>query len=629
MTKLVGPASSGSKGAPTNPAGQTWARSMVVPRHDLGRRRGPVANMTLRTWSDLRQEKQERRLQPRLSYQADPRGIIEPPYNLETLVNLLAENPDYYRVVDQFATDVAGRGWDLIDAEDPLGAEELMPGGDIERAAARDAVTIAERIAATKRFEALGRDFNGLPVPLREIAKAVVADFQAIGDGYLEPLRDPTQPSMVNPAVGQISGLYHVPGMLMRKTIHGGAIQLDEAGREVAFFRPFGSQPTGMALMDATEARITGAEAGELKHEIKNFRRYNAAELFYGVPPIISALAHVYGNIFSETRNVRYFFNRAMPDWLVEIKAARSTFNDDGTNAILDQYENAILEHMHFILQGDDQRTLMLRLPTGEIETKWEKLDTGLDDKDFLLGFRTANRDVIIGVYRMPPHRIGIVETASLGTGSGESQEETYKHSQLDPQQEMLEEFFNAILDDWGYKSIRFKFNEIDVIDELREWQMFAIASATGSLSVNEERTWISEIRKTQDFDDVDEDIATLPKWIVEQQSAQMLGATFPGPGVPTFRGSSSPLEMDRETEDPNTGQPMNEKPADGEVQRPRLPVTMMNAVDPAYVNQRGEISRRFRERVAERRRAIMAATRAATKPRPIPAGVSGNDRDG
>jgi capsid portal protein len=575
--------------------------------------------MSLRTWSDLRQEKQDR-VQAGLIYQADPRGIIEPPYNLETLVNLLAENPDYYRVVDQFATDVAGRGWDLVDAEDPMGGAELLPGGDVERAAARDAATMAQRIEAKKRLEALGRDFNGLPVPIRELAKAAIADYQAIGDGYFEVHRDPTKASAKNPALGQISSLFHLPGMLTRKTIYGGYVQLDESGREVAFFRPFGSQPTGgTALMDATEARISGVEPGAVKDEVKNFRRYNAAELFYGVPPIISALAHVYGNIFSETRNVRYFYNRAMPDWLVEIKANRATFNDDGSNAILDQYETAILEHMHFILQGDDQRTLVLRIPTGEIETKWEKLDTGLADSDFLLGYRTANRDVIIGVYRMPPHRIGIVETASLGTGSGESQEETYKHSQLDPQQEMLEEFFNAILDDWGFQAVRFKFNEIDVIDELREWQMFAIAAATGAASINELRTWMSEIRKDQDFEDVDEDVANIPMWIVEQQSAQMLGGTFPGPtgGLPAEtpvrgEGSARPVLEGEEEEEAATQRPPLPTQAGA-------PVSMALAVDPAYARIRREMAERFRSQVAERRRTLQLAARGK------PVVVSGN----
>jgi hypothetical protein len=69
----------------------------------------------------------------------------------------------------------------------------------------------------------------------------------------------------------------------------------------------------------------------------------------------------------------------------------------------------------------------------------------------------------------------------------------------------------------------------------------------------------------------------------------------------------------------------MNELPPEDGTQRPRLPVTMMNAVDPNYSRIRSEMAERFRSRVAERRRAIMAAS-AATKPRPIAVGGNGGD---
>lgn len=593
MADITGPGAS----VPARTDGEKqWTRSLIVPRPGMGR--GPVASFGIRHAWDERQAKQERRSRmPTQDFRMGARGIIEPPYDLDTLAELLSDNPDYYRVVDQFATDVAGRGWDLIDAEEGPPAT-----GTFDEDRAFDVEATRERLEAMRRFKTFGRDFMGQEIPLHELAKQGIFDYQGFGEGYTEVVRS------------KLTGLYaagfHLPSRLVRKRWDGTYVQIDETSREVAFFRVFGSNPDDpLSRHSGEEARIAGVLEGELKNELVEFRRYHSAELYYGVPPIITALAHVYGNIFSEARNVRYFYNRALPEWVVTMKANKATFNEDGTNAILDQYEQAILEHMMYVIQGTgDYRTLILRLPTGEVEISWEKLDVGIEDKDFLLGYQGHNRDVIIGVYRMPPHRIGIIETASLGSGSGESQEESYKRGQLDPQQGMVEDFYNAILDDWGFKRIRYKLREIDVIDELRQMQLLTMADATGALSINMILEWLSRIVPDQDFPPRDDDIADIPKWMVEQQTAGLMAGAM-GFGeeeevVPEEDLAGIPGPVAAQLGDGNGGPP----------RRLSMPLSMSAAVDQKYRSLSRDIAATYRRNVQARRRELLEAS----QPKPV-----------
>lgn len=491
-----------------------------------------------------------------------PTDLIEPPYDLSRLVSLLFDSPDFYAVVDQLSTDTTGLGWDLPDRE-----LRFQPVEQPEAERIIDTEAAAQRAAAGPFLEGIATDFVGKPITIETLCKCSSTDKESTGQGYIEVASDE--------AAMQTLGLFHIATPFVRRRVDGSFAQIDDAGREVAYFRPFNSSPDApTSRYTLEEARkVEGAEVGALKNELADFRHYHAAELHYGVPPIVSALAAVYGNIFSDSRNVRYFVNRALPDWLVEIRAQRSAFqNVQGKDfSMVDQYEQAIMEHMQYVLQGDDYRVLTLRLPTGEIETTWTKLNTDLKDQDFQV-YQMRNRDIIIRVYRVLPHRLGIIEAASLGTGTGETQEQTYKNAQIDPRQQEFERFFQVILDRNGFHLVSLKFRELDVTDEAREMSLLQQADTTGVLSINELREWLSRIVKEQDFPPMDEDYATVPKYVLEQQAAGMLAA-----GMAPMLGGAQP---------------------------------QVASIDPEYANIFRVVHARMSDRIQRRREALAAAGR-------------------
>jgi len=141
--------------------------------------------------------------------------------------------------------------------------------------------------------------------------------------------------------------------------------------------------------------------------------------------------------------------------------------------------------------------------------------------------YRKDNRDEILRSQGMQPGRLGIVESGNIGSGSGESQIEVYKTSTVKPPQEMLERQINAILHanepaGLGLKTVNFKFDEIDSIDEAREASIANLLAQTGWLTVNEGRAYASQFLKIH-LDPIEEPWADLPMQIVVPQLATIM----------------------------------------------------------------------------------------------------------
>lgn len=86
--------------------------------------------------------------------------------------------------------------------------------------------------------------------------------------------------------------------------------------------------------------------------------------------------------------------------------------------------------------------------------------------------------DGIIRVYGVPPQLYGKIETANLGSGSGDSQKKDWK-STFEGESVYVENAFNNTLKQYGF-SERFHFKNIDVIDELYDAQVAQIYLQSG-----------------------------------------------------------------------------------------------------------------------------------------------------
>lgn len=100
-------------------------------------------------------------------------------------------------------------------------------------------------------------------------------------------------------------------------------------------------------------------------------------------------------------------------------------------------------------------------------------------------------RDMVITAFGAQPAMVGVIETANLGTGSGESQKKNFKDT-LQGRASFIEGAFNKALGHNGFEEL-FKFSDLDIEDKLNRAQIEDIRLKNGSLSINEVRSTYGE----------------------------------------------------------------------------------------------------------------------------------------
>ena len=338
---------------------------------------------------------------------------------MKRLAELLYHSPDYFATVDQMALDVAGE-WMLVDRK------LAGVGGHFSAGAYMDDFARAQAEEAEPWLNGLTCDFSGERISVMDFGLMLEGDWFSQGNAYCGIVR-----SMID---GKPVKLIHIPAYLIRRSAKGGTyVQISEGGRPLAYFRRFGSSPTDPAnALTALEAGLVGRPMGSPKGELMDFRRYHPAERYYGVPPIVSAFNQVAGNIFASNRNVRFFVNRAMPDYVVMIKADSAAFDNPMDKSLIDAAQTALEDHMEYMVKGQDHKTLTLTLPTGNVGIEFMRVGDLPSDQEWGQ-YQKDNRDTILRVYRIRPEELGIIETASLGSGTGENQAERYKRRRSNP----------------------------------------------------------------------------------------------------------------------------------------------------------------------------------------------------
>lgn len=95
-------------------------------------------------------------------------------------------------------------------------------------------------------------------------------------------------------------------------------------------------------------------------------------------------------------------------------------------------------------------------------------------------------RDNIIQCFGVPPQLAGVIESANLGSGSGDSQKKDWKIT-FDGLKCFVEDAFNETLKHHGFTE-RFYYQDMDVIDELYDAQVAEVYLRNGVKTIDEVR---------------------------------------------------------------------------------------------------------------------------------------------
>lgn len=351
-----------------------------------------------------------------------PMGLIAPLYDLDRLARLLEINTIHARCVRTKAQDTAGRGWEIVPSEslhnDP--SEEQYD----------------------RLFTVLTNQWPPLSVALVRF----MMDYETLGNGYLECIRegyDPERP---------IVAFAHVPGHTMR--IHRSKLKFCQSrDNKRVWFRALG-----------TDGEID-ARSGEEKSDLPTERRatdilhcyqYTPRSTYYGLPDALPALGAMVGSASAQDYNISFFGNFGVPAYLVSISGDYDPERDeDGNDLLLETIAGYFKD-----LQGEPHSTLALSVPStgaGQVKVDVQALAVDVKDSSFRM-YRKDNRDEVLSAHGVPGYRAGLTETGSLGGSTAEESTKIYLESVIGPRQEMIESYFNEFIlptlevADWRFK---------------------------------------------------------------------------------------------------------------------------------------------------------------------------------
>ena len=388
-----------------------------------------------------------------VDYSADK--IIEPPYNFSNLVDLLDQDTTHARCIYAKAADLAGNGWQIVKDKNH------------KKTYKRDALI-------AKNFF-----LNSSDMGFMDTCRNTSLDFWITGNGYMEMKRS---------LDGYPAKLSHLDstGIYIREDDLGYAKITDSGDNR--YYMKYGSmiKRDKNRIVDRT---FIDPKTGEIDDklgiqnsatELMHFKLYRPKSKFYGIPDYISGIRHLLGNKNASNYNLQFFENNAVPQYAILVMGGR-----------LDNDLSALIEHyFKSDIKGNSHKTLVLSVPYKDVEIKFVPLSVEMKDQSFA-DYKKDNRNDILVAHGVPPMRVGIIETAQLGSGSGESQAENYKRTIIEPSQAVFENILTRLIlqREFGIFGWLFAFDDIDFRDKDALSKIAAVYLEKGAITLNEVRT--------------------------------------------------------------------------------------------------------------------------------------------
>ncbi|MFA5542860.1 MAG: phage portal protein [Bacilli bacterium] len=381
-------------------------------------------------------------------------GLKQPLYNPEALANLLELNTYHYRACKTKARDTAGLGWYL---------EALTDNPD------------------EKKRKELDEFFSDLNPPLSSVLDRAMLDYESIGYGALELIREDYKPD------GKVSNLVHIPAHTLR--IHGSGNKFCQIrGNKKRWFKlaEYGKDVDCNTGIEYEMNSLTGERRAT---EIIWIINYTPRSDYYGLPDIIPAMGAIYGDISRRDYNIAFFDNFGVPAYAVFVSGNFDPGEEDPETGKTPM-EESIEEHFKELAKNPHS-VMVLSVPSsggeGEVKIEFKPLSVEIKEASFRL-YRQDNRDEILAAHGVPPYRCGIAETGSLGGSTAQESTEIYKMSVIQPRQEVLENLINLYIvwnsfeaDGW-----MFKLAEIDTSDEKHDVDMMSKIFEKGAITPNQ-----------------------------------------------------------------------------------------------------------------------------------------------
>lgn len=217
---------------------------------------------------------------------------------------------------------------------------------------------------------------------------------------------------------------------------------------------------------------------------------------YYGVPDIISAIIQIESSWEALRYNQEFFARRGGYRWLLTLRSTMPGGGDPGSEGDAKLVQTINYKYKQI---GKDSASDMLIIPLGTREATLQRMDADMKDMDFPAMLERYRNEIIMR-HGVPPLRLGIVETGSLGGNIGQEQLRSYNDNVVRPKQRRWGRFLTGILRSWFGVDVTLEFEGLE-FDEL--------AGMTAP-AVNLFRSLVAsrrEVREILDLPDLDDGV--------------------------------------------------------------------------------------------------------------------------
>lgn len=418
------------------------------------------------------------------------KGLVNPPIDLVTLARFFDESTWHRNSVSVKARDVVGHDWTLRKEGQEEGSEES---GDDKaqrllletffQTGAVDGFTEFTVKTSEEATPVEGADKlpgSGEPFPidstLAEVMTRLLIDYDTVGNAYLAVIR----PERL---LDEPQFYAHVQASKIR--IHRDRLRYRWLqGRTIHWFKRFGA-PVDVHVKTGEFAPFGSLPQSDRAVELIHLANYTPTDQFYGLPEVTPAIGAMVLELLSRDFNIKFFDNNAVPQYAVVIEGFTGDVPDSVKNAIRDFFNAS---------KGDPHRTLVLNVPANDKDQqptaiKFEKLAVDIKDGHFST-LRADSRDEVLVAHAVPPYRLGMAITGTLGATNIREANEIYKFQEVDTRRIMLEEAISSQIIHKGFEAEGWflEFGQFDISDEQREVDRWTKLVDGGLATPNEGR---------------------------------------------------------------------------------------------------------------------------------------------
>ena len=393
--------------------------------------------------------------------------LLEPLYDPLQLCELLEINTYHENCVDVVARDSAGIGYDIVPVTGENEKELNKP-------------------KLTNFLENIEPNIN-------ELLYMMNYDRRATGYGALELIRkDKSKSEPVN--------LSHISSYTLRRTSDGKRVK-QRVGTKTVWFVIYGKNYDKEGNLCDVHSETgefhpyNSLSKEERANELLWTMEYTTKSKYYGLPKIVGAIPAIYSDISRSKYNTSFFKNYGMPSFAVLVSGDfvdydQEEFLEDGTKNpeydVTKTLKWKISQQLKQAIKNPHSAVTILVPSEGEegnVEIELKPLSVETKEASFRL-FRQDNRDEVIHAHRVPPYKVGINETGSLGGSNIEGATINYKNDVVLPIRFNDEFLINQVIkNDFKIMDWRFKITEHDTRDYTTDIaiikELFLMASIT------------------------------------------------------------------------------------------------------------------------------------------------------